>query len=121
VRKSLDRALVWGYNNEVSTQFGNPTLPRSEGALEGMAAPQPVLIEESVYGGSRATLEVSIRELAHSLRQPLGAIEAIAYYLEMTLPAEQIEARGHLLRLQRLVEESNTILQDGIRDLIRIA
>jgi len=84
-----------------------------------MAVPQPVVLEESVYGGSRASLEVSIRELAHSLRQPLGAIEAIAYYLEMTLPAEQIEARGHLLRLQRLVEESSTILQDAIRDSMR--
>jgi nitrogen-specific signal transduction histidine kinase len=80
-----------------------------------MAAPQPVLVEECVYGESRPALEVSIRELAHNLRQPLGAIEAIAYYLEMTLPAEQIEARGHLLRLQRLVEESSMILQNAVR------
>jgi hypothetical protein len=81
-----------------------------------MAAPQPIMIDASVFANSHPTFEVSIRELAHSLRQPLGAIEAIAYYLEMTLPADLLEARGHLLRLQRLVEETNTILQEAVHD-----
>ena len=78
-----------------------------------MAATQAALLHDSAY--IRDQGEVSIRELAHNLRQPLGAIEAIAYYLEMTLPADQMEARGLLLRLQRLVEDSSIILQDAIR------
>jgi len=82
-----------------------------------MTAPQAVLAEESVSAESRPILEAWIRELAHSLRQPLGTIEAIAYYLEMRLPAEQSEARGHLLRLQHLVEESHNILREAIRGL----
>jgi signal transduction histidine kinase len=56
----------------------------------------------------------AICNLAHDLRQPLSAIEAIAYYLEMTLPIEQLEARKHLLRLQELVETSSTILSHAV-------
>jgi signal transduction histidine kinase len=55
-----------------------------------------------------------IFNLAHDLRQPLSAIEAIAYYLEKTLPAEQSEARQYLMRLQELVEASSTILTDAV-------
>jgi signal transduction histidine kinase len=52
-----------------------------------------------------------LRELVHELRQPLSSIEAIAYYLEMTLPAGQVQARLHMTQLQRLVEEANSILE----------
>jgi hypothetical protein len=52
-----------------------------------------------------------LRELVHELRQPLSSIEAIAYYLEMTLPAAQVQARMHMTHLQRLVEEANAILE----------
>lgn len=55
-----------------------------------------------------------ICNLAHELRQPLSAIEAIAYYLEKTLPAEQMEARQYMMRLQELVETSSTILSDAV-------
>ena len=55
-----------------------------------------------------------ICDLAHELRQPLSAIEAIAYYLEQTLPADQVDARQHLLRLQELVETSSTILVNAV-------
>jgi signal transduction histidine kinase len=61
--------------------------------------------------------EDAICTLAHDLRQPLSAIEAIAYYLEMTLPAEQLEARQHLMRLQELVERSSDILTDAVNAL----
>ena len=56
----------------------------------------------------------AICNLAHDLRQPLSAIEAIAYYLEKTLPEDQREARQYLLRLQELVETSSTILTDAV-------
>ena len=55
-----------------------------------------------------------IYNLAHDLRQPLSAIEAIAYYLEKTLPADQLEARKYLMRLQELVETSSTILSEAV-------
>lgn len=55
-----------------------------------------------------------ICNLVHDLRQPLSAIEAIAYYLEKTLPEDQGEARRYLLRLQELVETSSTILSQAV-------
>lgn len=62
----------------------------------------------------RTVPDHTIRDLAHDLRQPLSAIEAIAYYLEMTLPAEQLDARQHLLRVQQLVEHSSAILSKAV-------
>ena len=52
-----------------------------------------------------------LRELIHDLRQPLSSIEAIAYYLEMTLPAQQVHAREHMTQLQRLVAEASAVLE----------
>lgn len=54
--------------------------------------------------------EERLRDVIHDLRQPLSSIEAIAYYLEMTLPAEQSEARYQMSRLQRLVADASAIL-----------
>jgi signal transduction histidine kinase len=58
----------------------------------------------------------TVRELIHELRQPLSSIEAIAYYLEMTLPAGQSQARHYMHRLQQLVERSNEILDRAAVD-----
>lgn len=55
--------------------------------------------------------ESVVRDFIHDLRQPLSSIEAIAYYLEMTLPAEQIEARQYMRRVQQLVDEASGVLQ----------
>jgi signal transduction histidine kinase len=52
--------------------------------------------------------------LVHELRQPLSSIEAIAYYMEMTLPAGQFAARQYMSQLQRLVAEANTILERSV-------
>ena len=60
----------------------------------------------------------AIFNLAHDLRQPLSAIEAIAYYLEMTLPVDQLDARQHLARLQELVVHSDAILSDAVKDYL---
>ncbi len=54
--------------------------------------------------------EEVVRNLVHDLRQPLSSIEAIAYFLEMTLPPDQHEAREHMRRLQHLVDHAETIL-----------
>jgi signal transduction histidine kinase len=60
--------------------------------------------------GPIASPEERLRDLIHELRQPLSSIEAIAYYLEMTLPADQVQARLHMTHLQTLVDEASAIL-----------
>ena len=77
-----------------------------------------VLIESPTYLEAapvpmRAEL---VREFIHDMRQPLSSIEAIAYYLEMTLPAEQLQARQYMRRLQQLVDEANSILHHAAVD-----
>lgn len=52
--------------------------------------------------------------LLHELRQPLSSMEAIAYYMEMTLPVEQLQARQYMRRLQLLVEQANAIIDQNL-------
>ncbi len=54
-----------------------------------------------------------VRELADDLRQPLSSIAAIAYYVEMTLPAGQLQAQHYMQRLQDLVDQTNSILKNA--------
>ena len=54
--------------------------------------------------------KATIQELVHELRQPLSSIEAIAYYVEMTLPPELLQARQYMLHLQELVAQAESIL-----------
>jgi signal transduction histidine kinase len=78
-----------------------------------MSAAAVVLAETPRYVESPVVIaspEERLREVIHDLRQPLSSIEAIAYYLEMTLPAEQSEARYQMSRLQRLVADASAIL-----------
>jgi signal transduction histidine kinase len=56
----------------------------------------------------------AFRQLAHQLRQPLSTIEAIAYYLSLTLPPTESKAIGQLEKMQRLVQEANVILSDAM-------
>ena len=53
---------------------------------------------------------VDLQTIAHELRQPLSAIESIAYYFSLALPRDGRPARKQAKRLQRLVEQSNWIL-----------
>jgi signal transduction histidine kinase len=71
----------------------------------------PCYVEASV---AIASPEERLRDLVHELRQPLSTIEAIAYYLEMTLPAGQSEARQYMSQLQSLVADTNTILERSV-------
>ena len=61
--------------------------------------------------------EEVVRDFIHELRQPLSSIEAIAYYLEMTLPADQLIARQYMLRLQKLVDQANGIINQAAMDV----
>ena len=60
--------------------------------------------------------EDSLINLAHDLRQPLSAIESIAYYLELTIPPDQVQIRVYVSRLQELVMEASTTLSAAVRD-----
>jgi signal transduction histidine kinase len=82
-----------------------------------MSASAALLIERQVADPIvSGQAEDAIRNLVHDLRQPLSTIEAIAYYLEMTLPAEQLEARRYLSRLQAMVQETNLLMMQSIRE-----
>ncbi len=82
-----------------------------------MTATGGLLVSPQDYVKSLAApnrTQEAIHNLVHDLRQPLSAIEAIAYYLEMTLPAEQVDARRYLAQLQELVCQSDTILSNAV-------
>jgi signal transduction histidine kinase len=82
-----------------------------------MSAAAALLVETPHYleaSVAIASPEERLRDLVHELRQPLSSIEAIAYYLEMTLPAGQFEARQYMSQLQRLVADANTILERSV-------
>ena len=66
-----------------------------------------------------ASPEERLRNLVHELRQPLSSIEAIAYYLEMTLPAGQFEARQYMSQIQRLVADTSTILEGSVSTICK--
>jgi K+-sensing histidine kinase KdpD len=70
----------------------------------------PTLLKEPEAETSPANM---LRDIAHEIRQPLSAIESIAYYLSLTLP-ENDKHREQLARVQQLVEQSNWILSNGL-------
>jgi signal transduction histidine kinase len=78
-----------------------------------------VLIESPAYieATSAPLRDEAVRDFIHDLRQPLSSIEAIAYYLEMTLPPEQLQARQYMRKLQQLVDEANEILHHAAVDV----
>ena len=58
---------------------------------------------------------IALETLAHELRQPLSAIESIAYYLGLVLAKDDHRAREQVSRLRQLVEQSNWILSSGLQ------
>lgn len=58
-----------------------------------------------------------IRHLTHELRQPLSAMESIAFYLQMTLPTGNAEVSAQVERLQQQVDNANWILTDCLHRL----
>lgn len=78
-----------------------------------------VLIKSPTYLETTSTpvRDEVVRNFIHDLRQPLSSIEAIAYYLEMTLPAEQLQARQYMRKLQQLVDDANSILHHAAVDV----
>ena len=62
-----------------------------------------------------SSLAVALETIAHELRQPLSAIESIAYYLNLVLPQDGSSGRAQAVRLQELVEQSNWILSSALQ------
>src|ERR1700681_2067534 len=62
-----------------------------------------------------SSLAVVLETVAHELRQPLSAIESIAYYLNLVLPQDGSSGRAQAARLQELVEQSNWILSCALQ------
>ena len=84
-----------------------------------MAAVQTVLIPTPKYNGNAPASIPSekVGELIHELRQPLSSIEAVAYYLEMTLPPEQVELRHYMRRVQQMVDHASATLEKAAMDI----
>ncbi len=81
-----------------------------------MSAAQAALVETSSYLDAltaQSSAKDVVCDLIHDLRQPLSSIEAIAYYLEMTLPPDQIQARMYMRRLQQLVDQTSSVLEEA--------
>jgi signal transduction histidine kinase len=87
-----------------------------------MSAAAEVLAEAPAYREASVAIaspEERLHDLIHDLRQPLSSIEAIAYYLEMTLPAGQFDARQYMSQLQRLVSDTSAILERAVGETRR--
>ena len=53
-----------------------------------------------------------IRHLTHELRQPLSALESIAFYLQMTVGGGPSDVSAQVERLQQMVDNANWVLSD---------
>ncbi|HEY1946225.1 MAG TPA: hypothetical protein VGG97_04410 [Bryobacteraceae bacterium] len=54
-------------------------------------------------------IPVPLEDFIHELRQPLGVIDALAYYLELT--ASDDKSSAHLERIRAMVAQANRILE----------
>jgi len=82
----------------------------SAAAAPAMHTEAPPYFQTTPTHPSPAAAKETIQELVHELRQPLSSIEAIAYYVEMTLPPELLQARQYMHRLQELVAQAESVL-----------
>ena len=78
-----------------------------------MSAPQPALVFKFDTTSSQTSID-TVRLLSHELRQPLSAIESIAYYLQLVLPHDDSQVRQQLDKLPSLVEQIDWILNDAL-------
>jgi hypothetical protein len=87
--------------NKVAQPFNLTTqdvpLAHSEIFTRKLAGANPVLSEEII----------------HELRQPLGVIDSLAYYLELTAADERLYA--HLDQIRAMVSQANHILERASR------
>jgi signal transduction histidine kinase len=77
----------------------------------------PIVGRPGTPGDPSAENAAAVRQIAHQLRQPLSTMEAIAYYLSITLPPHETKALEQVVKLQRLVQDTNLILSDAVHYL----
>lgn len=53
-----------------------------------------------------------IRHLTHELRQPLSALESIAYYLQLKMGESNADVSAQVQRLEQMVDNANWVLSD---------
>jgi signal transduction histidine kinase len=115
-RKSIDSDIQEAHNQTTGRPVRRGLPPRSRsGRMNSIFAPVSARRQEAFLdrmdltppqiSDSEAT---RLEEMAHDLRQPLGAIEALAYFLEITTEDEQV--CGRLQRIQAMVLQANRIL-----------
>ena len=70
----------------------------------------------ALFGDSSALPDVEsiVRNLAHDLRQPLSAIESIAFYLDLMMVDENSKSRKQVNRLRELVQQTNWVVSNAI-------
>ena len=85
--------------------------------LNSFAGKMPGVISVTV---PKAMPEESFFNLVHDLRQPLSAIESIAFFLELTVPSDQVQARHYICRLQQLVAEASGRLCTAVKQVREI-
>ena len=89
--------------NQVGTQF---TVSQQEASL----AHGEIRARQNMTAG---VPPVVLEELIHDIRQPLGAIDSLAYFLELTSIDEQ--ACTQLKRIRAMVVQANRILEQSAR------
>ncbi len=62
---------------------------------------------------------VPLEDFIHELRQPLGVIDSLAYYLELT--ATDDKSSAHLERIRAMVAQANRILERASADEAEMA
>jgi signal transduction histidine kinase len=62
-----------------------------------------------------ATPRQRTADFVHELRQPLGVLEACAYYLDLVLPASESRAREQLAEIKKQLDRAGGILDKGSR------
>jgi signal transduction histidine kinase len=68
---------------------------------------------DRVESGQPAVVNsAALQDLVHDLRQPLGVIETLAYYLELTASDDRMCV--HLKRIRAMVAQANGILERTI-------
>lgn len=58
-----------------------------------------------------------LADFAHQMRQPLSTLEALACYLDLIVPPEDLRAHEQLGRMHMEIEHADRILREGVRAL----
>ncbi len=76
------------------------------------APPNAALCARTVQAAPHPPQDL-FRHVVHELRQPLSAMEAMAYFLEMILPDSDERSHEQVKKLRFLVDQANAILSDA--------